>query len=108
MLLLRDSTLMRLLQHSDTLPGTARPVLTAITPLGDLPEVLTIEEAAAVLRISRTAAYELTKVWRVSGGTEGLPVIRLGRSLRVSRADLFRLLHVEPVPESLASGPVAG
>jgi hypothetical protein len=104
---LRDSTRMRLVQHSDTSRTARRPVVTVTTALDDLPEVLTIGEAAAVLRISRTAAFELTKLWRASGGTEGLPVIRLGRSLRVSRADLFRLLHVEPVPESLASEPVA-
>jgi hypothetical protein len=50
------------------------------------------------VRISWTAAYELARHWRVSGGAEGLPVISLGRSLRVSRADLIRLLRMEPLP----------
>lgn len=57
-----------------------------------------------MLRVSRTAAYELSRLWRASGGTEGLPVIRLGRSLRVSRVDLFRLLHVEAAPEEPGQG----
>ena len=102
---MRDSTSMRLVQHADTtLDKVPRPVVTATTALEDLPEVLTIEEAAAVLRVSRTAAYELSRLWRASGGVEGLPVIRLGRSLRVSRADLFRLLHVQAGPEEPRPG----
>lgn len=52
------------------------------------PEVLTIEEAADVLRISRNTAYTLAKRWRDTGGAEGLPVIELGRNLRVPRARL--------------------
>jgi hypothetical protein len=69
--------------------------------LDDLPEVLTVEEAAAVLRIGRGAAYELARVWRDSGGREGLPVVVLGRSLRVPRHALRRLLEV---PGSTAAG----
>lgn len=99
---------MRLVQHLGTRPGTLhRPVITASTPLHELPEVLTVEEAAVVLRISRTSAYELARVWRATGGAEGLPVIRLGGSLRVSRADLFRLLHVEALAEGVRPDPVA-
>lgn len=60
--------------------------------LEDLPAVLTVEEAAAVLRIGRGAAYELARRYRVTEGSEGLPVIELGRSLRVPRAALLRLL----------------
>ncbi len=58
----------------------------------ELPEVLTIEEAAKVLRISRGAAYALARQWLDSRGRQGLPVVRLGRSLRVPRAGLLRLL----------------
>ena len=58
----------------------------------DLPEVLTVEEAAAVLRIGRGAAYELARQWRASGGRHGLPVLTLGRSLRVPRSALARML----------------
>jgi excisionase family DNA binding protein len=62
--------------------------------LDELPEVLTVEEAAAVLRISRGAAYELARQWRESGGRQGLPVVTLGRSLRVPREALRQLLAV--------------
>lgn len=53
------------------------------------PAVLTIEEAAKFLRIGRTAAYSAAR----SGDLPG--VIRVGRSLRVSRVALERLLHPE-------------
>jgi excisionase family DNA binding protein len=68
----------------------------------ELPDVLTVEEAAAVLRISRGAAYELARQWRESGGRHGLPVVTLGRSLRVPREALRRLLDVSP--DARASG----
>ena len=64
--------------------------------LDELPEVLTVEEAAAFLRIGRGAAYELARQWRASNGREGLPVVSLGRSLRVPRAALRRLLEELP------------
>jgi hypothetical protein len=63
-------------------------------PEGDLPEVLTVEEAAGILRISRNSAYILARRWRDTDGREGLPVIELGRNLRVPRAGLNRLLEV--------------
>jgi excisionase family DNA binding protein len=62
--------------------------------LDELPDVLTVEEAAGVLRISRGAAYELARQWRESGGRRGLPVVTLGRSLRVPRDALRRLLEL--------------
>lgn len=64
-----------------------------------LPEVLTVEEAAAVLRISRNSAYTLARLWRETGGRRGLPVVELGRSLRVPRSALERLLAGEDPDE---------
>lgn len=55
-------------------------------------EVLTIEEAAAILRISRNAAYTLARQWRTTGGRVGLPCLELGRSLRVPRAAIRQML----------------
>lgn len=55
-------------------------------------EVLTIDEAATILRISRNAAYAAAREWRTTGGEAGLPCIAIGRTLRVPRADLERLL----------------
>lgn len=65
-----------------------------VPSLDDLPEVLTVEEAASVLRISRGAAYELARQWRESDGRHGLPVVTLGRSLRVPRHALQRFLDI--------------
>lgn len=70
--------------------------MTTVSHDHPLPEVLTIEEAADVLRISRNTAYTLARVWRETDGRKGLPVVELGRSLRVPRAGLERLLTGEP------------
>ena len=82
-------------------PGQLR--LVGPTPsLDELPEVLTIEEAAKVLRIGRGAAYALARQYLDSGGRQGLPVVRLGRSLRVPRAGLLKLLAVDVEPRPAA------
>lgn len=60
--------------------------------LADLPAVLTVEEAAQMLRIGRTAAYAAAKAGE-------LPVIKLGRSLRVPTCKLAELLG-EPLNEA--------
>ena len=52
------------------------------------PDFFTVEEAARVLRIGRTAAYALTRTWRDTDGRDGLPVVPVGRLLRVPRAAL--------------------
>ena len=57
-----------------------------------LPLMLTVEEAARVLRIGRSHAYNLTKVYYASGGTNGLPALRLGDLLRVPKAALHELV----------------
>jgi hypothetical protein len=62
---------------------------------------LTVEEAALLLRISRTKAYALTRQWRATGGATGLPVVDFGDALRVPRQALERMLGVEltgPLP----------
>lgn len=65
--------------------------------LDELPEVLTVEEAAAVLRIGRTAAYELARQWRATGGVVGLPVLCFGRVLRVPRHALMQMLEAPAI-----------
>jgi excisionase family DNA binding protein len=59
--------------------------------LDELPEFLTVEEAAAVLRIGRTCAYQLAQRWRETSGESGLPVLQFGRQLRVPRSALIRM-----------------
>jgi excisionase family DNA binding protein len=53
----------------------------------DLSQVLTVEEAAAELRIGRTAAYDAVR-------RGDLPVVRIGRIIRVPRAALDRMLQL--------------
>lgn len=63
-------------------------------PFNGLPEVLTVEEAAQILRIGRNAAYEQAKRWKATGGLEGLPVVNFGRTLRVPRRALAQLMVI--------------
>lgn len=51
----------------------------------DTTTVLTVEEAAKLLRIGRTAAYEAVKRGEI-------PSVQIGRSLRIPRAALERML----------------
>lgn len=68
------------------------------------PQTLTVEEAARVLRIGRTTAYALAREWRATGGRSGLPVLELGRSLRVPRAALSRLLEGQHPASTVRTG----
>jgi hypothetical protein len=58
--------------------------------LSELPEILTIPEAAVVLRISRSSAFEQARRFRETSGAEGIPNYRIGRTLRVPRDELAR------------------
>lgn len=60
--------------------------------IADLPDFLTVEETAAVLRIGRTSAYAEIRRWETSGGEAGIPSVRFGRSVRVPKAVIVRLL----------------
>ena len=77
----------------------------------DRPNFLTVEEAARVLRIGRTSAYQLAQQWCSTDGREGLPVVRVGRMLRVPRHVLERLAGGElsavtsPAPSPPPSRP---
>jgi excisionase family DNA binding protein len=53
-----------------------------------VPEMLTVAEAARILRIGRTAAYELANRWLDTDGGEGMPARRIGRQIRVPTAEL--------------------
>ncbi len=53
--------------------------------LEQYPLLLTVEEAATVLRISRSLAYELAHRYESSDGTDGISVMRVGACLRVPR-----------------------
>ena len=60
--------------------------------LENLPEFMTVEQAARALQLGRSKAYELTAEWEESGHTRGLPFVRFGHQKRVPRDAL--LAHV--------------
>jgi excisionase family DNA binding protein len=57
---------------------------------------LRVVEAARFLRISRTSAYALTRRFLDTDGREGLPAVRIGRSVRVPTAALEQLANTTP------------
>ena len=69
--------------------------------LADLPLVLTVEEVADVLRISRGAAYD-----GVRSGS--IPSVRVGRTIRVPRHALAAMLaHNDRAQPEVAREPRA-
>jgi excisionase family DNA binding protein len=68
----------------------------AMAGVDTAPDFLRIEEAAKVLRIGRTSAYELAREFLATAGASGLPVVRVGHQVRVPRRRL----------EELAGGPI--
>jgi excisionase family DNA binding protein len=63
---------------------------------------LRVGEAAQLLRISRTSAYALANQWLATGGPEGLPAVRIGRSIRIPTAAIDRLADLPEPPAPLA------
>lgn len=66
----------------------------------DLPAFITVEEAAKVLRIGRSKAYELTVEWERSGGRSGLACIRLGHQKRVPREAIAWFVRICLAPDA--------
>jgi excisionase family DNA binding protein len=62
-----------------------------MTMLDDHGPFLRVEEAAQMLRISRTVAYALARRWLETDGRDGLPAVRIGRSIRIPRVALERM-----------------
>lgn len=58
----------------------------------DLPDILTVREAALYLRIGLNTAYGLTRRWRLSGGREGLGYVAVGRGQRIPKVEVARFL----------------
>ena len=69
-----------------------------------LPDLLTVEEAARVLRVGRTKAYAMAAEWRATGGRSGLPVVDFGHTLRVPRRALETLIGA-PLTASTVAAP---
>ena len=58
--------------------------------LGSFPSLLTIEEVAEILRLSKTSVYRLVE-------RRELPFCRVGRNLRFTRKDLEAYLEARRV-----------
>ena len=56
----------------------------------DLPLLLTVREAAQLLRVGRDTAYQLAR-------SQTIPVIRLGRQFRIPKAALLAYLERQAV-----------
>ena len=74
----------------------ARRAVTPPATLVGLPLMLTVAEAAEVLRVSRTSAYKLAEEWRSTHGASGLPTVRLGSRIVVRRVDLAAIVGLDP------------
>ena len=71
--------------------------------MSPVPDLLTIDEIRRVLRISRTTAYCKAREYRSTDGRSGIPVVEIGRKLRVPR-DKFEEafgVHIESIPDDL-------
>lgn len=67
--------------------SSPRGFVEASDPASGRAVVLTVEEVAQLLRISRTSAYE--------GVRSGyIPAVRIGRSLRIPRSAIDAMLNV--------------
>jgi hypothetical protein len=83
---------------------TTEPTGAASVP----PDFLTLDEAAAVLRVGRSTAYREANAFETSGGTTGIPVIRYGKQFRVPRCRLEEQLGgpiTWPLPTPTAIEP---
>ncbi len=74
----------------------------------DLAIMLTVDEAARVLRVGRSKAYEMAALYTWSGGIQGLPVLRLGDLLRVPKFALYEFVTTGRVVQLITQpAPVA-
>lgn len=76
-------------------------------PSGTAPDMLTIEEAARILRIGRSAAYQLAREYLAAEGASGMPTVRIGGQFRVPRHLLEEYLGgpvTWPIPDAPAPG----
>jgi len=61
--------------------------------LDELPPFLTVEQAAKVLQLGRSKAYELSVEWESTGGKSGLPFVWFGHQKRVPRAAIEQFIE---------------
>ena len=80
------------------------------------PDFLTVDEVAAVMRISRNRAYELVRRGVATDGREGIPAERVDKQFRISRYVIEERLGgpitwpipgFHDIPNTRTSDPVA-
>ena len=72
---------------------TSRPALAA-TPVPELHELLTVEEVAALLKVSKSWVYEHTRS-RAVAPAERLPHVRIGKYVRFDERDLRAYMNAK-------------
>jgi hypothetical protein len=61
--------------------------------LDELPDVLTIQEAAEFIRVSPGVAYQMARRYRATNGREGLPVFMAGaRMMRIYKIEFAKFV----------------
>jgi hypothetical protein len=68
--------------------------------VAELPLMLTVEQARAVLGIGRSLAYSEVRRYLATGGREGIQAVRIGGAIRIPRAGLVDLLLAAPAPST--------
>jgi hypothetical protein len=74
-------------------PGPSRAAVSAGERAEDVEEPLlyTVQQAARKLHIGRTLAYQQAERYLATGGSDGIPTIKIGNCLRVPRPGLVTL-----------------
>lgn len=85
--------------------STTIPALSGMTPaeLAALPVSFDLVTAGRAYRIGRTKAHSLARA-----GQFPCPVLRIGHTYRVTRADLFRALGLDPAEVRAERGDAEG
>ena len=77
--------------------------------VAEVPDLLTVDEVARVLRIGRTTAYQEVNRFTATGGAAGIPVIVVGGQKRIPRARLEALIggpvHLPPPAARTVAAP---
>lgn len=68
-------------------------------------EFLTVREVMALLRLGRTTVYAQARLYEATGGEEGIPCRRFGRSLRFPAVEVRRHGGLPPEAPTPAARP---
>ena len=63
--------------------------------LDELPPFLRVEDAQKLTQLGRSHIYAQLRLWRESGGADGIPCVQWGRCLRIPTAALLHIAGLE-------------